>query len=271
MRKHIDTHLATAKWPISCTHPLCCSQYETRESFSDHLKDDHAILAWFGKSSQQPDPPSKYEFVDCKRLKRKLCDDTLENIEIDHIKPDDGLGILQTIAPRMLVKDPLDDFNILAIEHLSVPGYEETQQDQVSHNEKSRAEDEALFSSYIDADCYETIATQLSKNGQDGNEANGLLHDASVLDASNGLSSEIERHQAKATKPPSPTRKPRIILRIRPSSEPLKENQVAGRRRPKTTRKSAESKTSRPEARPLSWKARPASSKSTIPKIRLRL
>ena len=266
MRRHLDKHLATAKWPATCTHPLCHTQHETQESFSDHLKDDHAISVRFSKSSQQPDLSSKFEIVDCKRHKRKLYDDTLEDLEIDYSNPSNGLETLQTIAPYMLVKGSPDELNISA-----TPTFEALQQDKPGHGEISQAEDDALFSSFVDIDYFRTPATQLSNTIQDNATAVGVLHDASTPDADNALSSATGKYKEEVIEIPSPARKPRIILRVKPLSEPLEEDQVADRKRLKMTTKGARSNTSRSEAKPPSHKIKHTSGKSAIPKIRLRL
>ena len=257
MRRHLDKHLAIAKWPATCTHPLCHTQHETQESFSDHLKDDHAISVRVSKSSQQPDPSSKYEFVDCKRHKRKLYDDTSEDLEIDYPNPNDGRETPQTIAPHMLVKGSSDELNIPTLEAL--------QQDEPGHSEISQAEDDALFSSFVDIDYFRTPATQLSNTIQDSATAFGVLHDASVPDADNGSSSETGQYKEEVIEIPSPARKPRIILRVKPLSEPS----VAERKRLKMTTKCAKSNTLRLKSKPPSRRTKP--SKSAIPKIRLRL
>ena len=263
MRKHLGKHLARAKWPVTCTHPLCHTQYEAQESFSDHLKDDHAISVRVGRSSPQPDLSSKYEFVDCKRHKRKLYDDTSEDLEIDYSNPSNGQETPQTIAPHMLVKNSLDKLNISA-----TPTLEALEQDEPGHSEISQAEDDALFSSFVDIDYFRTPATQLKNTIQDSATAVGVLHDASVPDADNGLSAATGQYKEEVLQIPSLARKPRIILRVKPLSEPSKENQV-DRKRLKMTTKCARSNTSRLKSKSLSRKTK--SSKSAIPKIRLRL
>jgi hypothetical protein len=238
LRKHIGTHLKGSRWPLKCPFPLCDLELNKKENFLYHLDDVHSLKMSPDKTKTQAQEIAEEPFIafhpNPTTGKRKRDDQDSQSHDAnkkqlsDHLPMRDTSVESQIISPHMLDKTitPEDSFSDLPMPSffhsglVSPPITEKTCSSETENSTYPHLDDDdALFSMYLRSHSPSIFEGDEGKETLIFSKAQsiGALH--TTTEANTCSVSSSERIAAVSTGSLPQTKKPRIILRVRPEPE----------------------------------------------------
>ena len=235
LRDHIRSHLRGACWPHKCPFPLCNLQLNVEKSFLYHLNDVHGIGMGRSTKDSKPDGTTN-RFIDwnsdliSRKRKREESDSGNIDLSVEEVCiPDSKTPILvQTVSPHSLSITLPSDTSLpdtqellhprqISLPDTAIPSLDDAMNLPEIEPDVTALDDDSLFSTFLRSRSSSYFLEQKDSNNEALHLQSSPMQDVCTPMNSDPSSAEsIERGVMEIPDSPPRTKKPRIIMRLRP-------------------------------------------------------